>query len=974
MKFLFSAFLLLSTLSIQAQQAVVKRDTSAGYAYEYVENDPMKVRRYVLNNGLTVYLSPNRTEPRIYSCIAVRAGSKNDPRRNTGLAHYLEHMLFKGTDRYGSLDYPKESIYLGKIDTLYEKYNQEKDPARRKKIYRMIDSVSQIAAGYAIANEYDKMMQHIGATGTNAFTSFDETVYINEIPSNHFDEWLQIEAERFRKPILRLFHTELEAVYEEKNISLDSDDDKVYEALFAKLFPNHTYGIQTTIGTVEHLKNPSLKAIRDYFNKYYVPNNMAVVLAGNLDYDQTIAKVDKAWSAFARIPVEPLEFPEPKTDTIPETVDVFGPESPYVALAYRLPAPKGKDRLTMQVLQELLFNGKSGLLDQNLNKKQRVLDSDASVFNMHDASVLFLSAAPGAGQSLEEVRELLLAQIDSLRKGKFSDVLLQAITLNLETQKIRAMESNASRAFEMVDAFVKETPWVDKVGESQSITKVSRNDVVLFVRKYLKKDYVVVNKREGADTKIEKIEKPEITPVPVNRDAMSHFAKDIYDNEIPEMKTGFADFDKKLKAENLRPGVDWMYVENKQNTLFKLQYVFEFGAMSDPRLALAIEYLKLAGTPNLSSEQLGMELYRLATDMNLMVGPYTTVLQMTGPQASLERAISTLEHLLTQTQKNKTVLKNLIGQTLQERENLLMNKYAISNALRNYALYGEKNPSNSGLSNKKLRKTKPAALVDLLQSLEAQPHTVLYYGADKPEQVKALLTKYHNTAVVPSARFVNRTFEPRPVAAAEVLFTEFDMVQAEIYWTKSLPQADSSQIAVMKLFNEYFDGNMSSIVFQTIRESKALAYSCFARYTLPENRIEMPRITAYVGTQSDKLDSAIYAMNSLLRELPKSERLFESSLSSMRSSLASFRVKDAELASYRLGLNRMGLKSDWRKTVYEKLNRLSYEDIQRFHQSTFAGNSPFLLTVVGSSKSIPREKLSKYGSFREVSKKALFGF
>ena len=260
----FIALLAIVSVTLFAQKAEIKEDKN-GNEYTTYNNDPSNSRWYTLSNGLTVILAENSAKPRVQTLIATKAGSSSDPADNTGLAHYLEHMLFKGTEKYGSLDFKKEKVYLDQIDALYEKYNQTKDEAKRFEIYKEIDRVSGEAAKYAIANEYDKMLQGIGAQGTNAFTSFERTVYVNDVPSNQLSTWIDIEAERFRNPILRLFHTELEAVYEEKNRTLDNDGRQVYENLLASSFPNHNYGRQTTIGTIEHLKNPSLVKIRDYY-------------------------------------------------------------------------------------------------------------------------------------------------------------------------------------------------------------------------------------------------------------------------------------------------------------------------------------------------------------------------------------------------------------------------------------------------------------------------------------------------------------------------------------------------------------------------------------------------------------------------------------------------------------------------------------------------------------------------------------
>ena len=262
---------LLVSLSSFAQSFTTKKLTDKnGYSYETVEGDPLKARIYTLKNGLKVYLSVYKDEPRIQTYVAIKAGSKSDPADATGLAHYLEHILFKGTSKIGSSDWETESKLLTDIEALYETYRGTKDSVERVAIYHQIDSVSGVAATYAIANEYDKLMSNVGASGTNAYTFFEQTVYINDIPANQLNKWVEIEAERFGEVVPRLFHTELEAVYEEKNRGVDSDRRKVWESLLEGMFQKHQYGTQTTIGTVEHLQNPSITEIKKYFYKYYV--------------------------------------------------------------------------------------------------------------------------------------------------------------------------------------------------------------------------------------------------------------------------------------------------------------------------------------------------------------------------------------------------------------------------------------------------------------------------------------------------------------------------------------------------------------------------------------------------------------------------------------------------------------------------------------------------------------------------------
>ena len=253
------------------------------YKYETVAGDPLNTRIYTLDNGLKVYMSVNKEAPRIQTYIAVKVGGKNDPAETTGLAHYFEHLMFKGTQQFGTSDYAAEKPMLDEIENLFEVYRKTADEAERAAIYRRIDSISYEASKIAIPNEYDKLMSAIGANGTNAFTSQDMTVYVEDIPSNQIDNWAKIQADRFKNPVIRGFHTELETIYEEKNMSLTQDSRKVWEAMDAALFPNHPYGTQTVLGTQEHLKNPSITNVRNYHKTYYVPNNMAVCVSGDFE-------------------------------------------------------------------------------------------------------------------------------------------------------------------------------------------------------------------------------------------------------------------------------------------------------------------------------------------------------------------------------------------------------------------------------------------------------------------------------------------------------------------------------------------------------------------------------------------------------------------------------------------------------------------------------------------------------------------
>ena len=364
---LFTIIVLTFSCTTPAEEGfVTKTAEEGGYTYEYVTHDPMKARIYTLDNGLKVYLSVYKNEPRVHSFIAVKAGGKNDPADNTGLAHYLEHMMFKGTDKFGTSDWEHEKPLLDSIENMFNHYATLTSADDRKDYYAQIDMVSNEAAKYAIANEYDKMISSLGGKGLNAYTTEDRTVYTSDIPSNQLGKFIEIEGDRFSKIVNRLFHTELEAVYEEKNRSLDNDFWKAYEALYSALFTRHQYGTQTVIGTIEHLKNPSITEIKKYFYNNYAPNNVAICISGDLDPTATIKMIDTYFGKWQ--PVERKEWVKIEEDPITEPIvkEVYGPDAERLTMGFRFDGRNSEDYLKMEIVDMLLNNSEAGLIDLNL--------------------------------------------------------------------------------------------------------------------------------------------------------------------------------------------------------------------------------------------------------------------------------------------------------------------------------------------------------------------------------------------------------------------------------------------------------------------------------------------------------------------------------------------------------------------------------------------------------------------------------
>ncbi len=974
MKQIGLSLLLLFTFSLQAQvyYGTTGVNKHGKYTYSVVSNDPTKTRWYVLPNGLTVLLSVNKDQPRVQTLVATKAGSKNDPSDNTGLAHYLEHMLFKGTDKYGTQDYAKEKVYLDQIDALYELYNKTTDETKRRGIYRQIDSISGLASGYSIANEFDKMCQGIGAQGTNAFTSVEQTVYINDIPSNRIHQWLEIEAERYRNPVLRLFHTELEAVYEEKNISLDNDIEEAYEKLYASLFRLHPYGTQTTIGTVEHLKNPSLIKIREYFNTYYVPNNMAIIMVGDFVPEDVIEMIDKHFSYMKTKMLPPFSFKQEYPRGRPDSITVVGPDAASVMMAWRFDGVSSKDALMVRLVDLILNNSKAGLIDLSLVKEQKVLSAGSSPDFMKDYSVHMMTGKPKEGQSLEEVRDLLLAQIGKIKRGEFDEELLKGIIANNMVEEINNFDNNQGVAFTLLDAFVTDRKWKDVLNTNYLMSKITKKEIIDFVNEYYTNGYSIVYKRTGEDTKQNKIEKPEITEVSLNRDKTSQFVTDILEEETDSIHPVYINFEKELERGKIGKA-DFLYKKNDKNQLFTLYYVVDMGKLNNKKLPFALEYLQYIGTDKYTASELSMKFYKLACNFGISAGEKRSYVYLSGPQQNFSEALSLFEELLANAKPDPAILKDYTSRILKSRADAKLNKRAVSSALSTYALYGKVNPRTYTLSNAELQAMNAGELVSMIKNLCSYKHQIMYFGPEEKKNIETALTLKHKLPSEFLATPPAYEFKPMQYTSNTVYFTHFEMVQAEINWRSGAQSFDINKTPTIKAFNEYFGGGMSSVVFQEIRESRALAYSTYAVYNQASEKGKFDILLAYVGTQADKLNDAITAMNELLNNMPANEESFNQAKQSILSGIEAERIIKGDVFFSYLSALDMGITYDYRKMVYDAIQKITFADIKAFQEQNVKGRQ-WAIAIVGSKDKISQEDLKKYGQLKVLTLEEIFGY
>ncbi len=945
------------------------------YTYESIEGDPLGTRIYTLENGMKVYISVNKEAPRIQTQIAVRAGSKNDPSDATGLAHYLEHMLFKGGHDIGTSNWEEEKVLLDKISDLYEQQRDAEDEAEKELIYKKIDSVSYEASKLAIPNEYDKMVSSLGAKGTNAFTSYEMTVYINDIPSNELEKWLKLESERFRYLVLRLFHTELETVYEEFNRGQDNDRSKVYKKMDSLMFLKHNYGPQTTIGKGEHLKNPSMEKIHEYFNTNYVPNNMAIILAGDVDPEQAMDQITAYFgeSQPKEVPSYTYE-PEPPIDEV-RAHTVYGPLGEYVQMGYRLGGSDTKDPLYAQLLSTLLNNGQAGLIDLNLIQKQKVLEAYAFDSELKDYSKFMMYGKPKEGQSLEEVRDLLLGELNKVRAGDFEDWMLTASANNLRLNKKRGQEQNWSRAFGLMDAFIKGKEYADVVAEDDRIAAISKEDFVKWVNeKFNENNYVIVYKKSGTDKSLHKVSKPQITPIEINRDVQSDFAMAFDSMASKRLDPLWVDYSKVLSQEKLQDGLTFSYGKNEVNDLFTLYYVLEMGKLNDPKLEMAVNYLPYLGTEKYSVEDLKKEFFKLGLQYDVFASGNRIYVYCSGLDESMAKGLELFEHLLNNAVPNEEALGELVKDEIKQRSDKKKEKgYIHGRAMTAFAKQGPKNSFNDVVSNEDLAKMDAQELVDILKSMTSYEHHVYYYGQRSAEDVKKVISEKHQVADELKSYPAEREYPELDQNSDQVYFVDYDMVQTEIRLISKDEDFNKELWPYALIFNEYFGSGLSSIIFQEIREAKGLAYSAYSAYSMANEAGKPSYVQAYVGTQRDKLTEALVVLLDLMNNMPQAPDQFEDAKAAALKKIESDRIVGRNVFFNYLDLKRRGIDYDVRKEQYEAIQNMTLESLNTFFAEHIKGKK-FSFLVIGNKAEMDMESLEKLGPVQELSLEELFGY
>jgi len=930
--------------------------------------DATRTTVHRLPNGLTVYLSPNHEVPRIAAQIAVRAGSKMDPAEATGLAHYLEHMNFKGTSAVGTLDYAKEKPHLDRITELYEEHFRATDPAQRARLYREIDQENMAAARYEIPNEISKIYRRLGAKGLNAFTSNEETVYIVDLPANRAEAWAKLESERFSHPVFRLFQNELEVVYEEKNRSLDNLERPLDEALNKQLYKRHPYGTQTTIGTIEHLKNPSLARMYEFFNRYYHPNNMAIILSGDFDRDGMLRLVTRYFGSWRpqALPA-PLAWPLPKPQGR-EFVEVKHEGEEKAVIAWPTVPRLHPDADALRVMDMLMDNSVAGLVNLDLVQAQKVKAAGSELSFYNEAGDWGLWAVPKQGQKLEEAESLLMGEAAKLKAGGFSEDDLRAVITNYEIAEKAKLESNEARASEMADSFVHFEPWSVTAGRLDRLRRVTKADVVRVANLYLGSGRVAAFRR-NAKPDIPDIAKPGFSKVEIDPSRESPFAKELLALPARPLEPRWLEAGRDYTLTPLPSGRLYA-AKNPFNDLFELTWVFERGRRQERGLCAALDLLELSGAGALGAEEFKKKLFGLGTSLSYSCGEWRASVSLAGLDGNLWPSLQLMNERFASPDIEPDMLARLVAVQIGAHADAKKDRGAVYAALGDYARLGRQSPVLNDLSDAELRALKTADLRRLMRGFMAWRRRTTYIGNREPAEIAKLLDepgrRYRSIPARPPLRY-QKPAQPR------VLFTHRGMVQSLVGLFAADGILDLDHVVDASFYDNYVGGGMNSVIFQEVREARSLAYSAGGGYAFGGRKGDDNLVYGALGCQADKTMDAAALLRGLVQSPPWSEPRFLDASKALEERYRGNPIPFRSIPGALLDWEDQGITGgDPRPQRFAKVLKYQLEDLKAF--ARHLKDRTMTIYVLGDRDRAGLDGLKRLGGFEEKSLDQIFPY
>ncbi|MBR7024074.1 MAG: insulinase family protein [Bacteroidales bacterium] len=940
-----------------------------GTTIAFAQQDDLKTKTFHLDNGLKVVMCEDHSQPEIYGAVYVHAGSKNDPVDATGMAHYFEHIMFKGTDRIGTTNWEAEKVFLDSIDLMYDRLHETSDVTERQAIHQKINVLSQKSADYAIPNEVDVILTQMGGKSLNAGTAYDQTMYYNIFPSNQLSKWMDVYVERFRNPVFRLFQSELETVYEEKNMYGDSPITAFQEYLFRETFGEHPYG-RPIIGYTEHLKNPQTSKMREFYNTYYVANNMTLILVGDFDIEATeplVAEKFGTWRS-GELPKEP-DYTLPTFDG-PTVKEVKMTPIKMGAIVFPGVKTSDPDMLPLTLACMVFANGETGLMDK-LMKDGDIMAAMLAPLSLEDHGANLIFYIPKLlGQSHEKAEALVFDCLEQLKKGEFSDDLFEAMRMSMLMVRLKETESFRSLTNLFLGLEMSGQTYEEYIDETERLKTITKAEVVAIANKYFGNDYLDVRSKMGFPAK-DKVDKPTWKPIEAkNTEAKSDFAKAIETQQVPEVEPQVIRFGEDVEITEVNNSFKLFSTINPRNDIFDLRVNFNYGTSNDPDLDRAVQYLQMQGTKTQSPEEFALQLQKLGASVDFYASENQFMIHMTGFDKDLNDIIALCSRKLQNPSNNEQYIQTLLE---SEQSTLKANRNDASTwaqAVREYALYGDQSTFLNHAPLKEWKKRSGEELLaEVAEAFKYDGHAT-YSGNTHPKLVVAMLNE-NNLVRANATKGIEKIRVEKKFAENQVLIASNKKFrQSNIYFHVPGEKLSDKDEAMASLFSKYFGTDMYSIIFQEIREFRSLGYTAYANYRYDNLERKPGHLSGFLGTQSDKTLDGMTAFKDLIVNMPVRMEKFNASKEALLKSRASDYFGFRDMPSIVQSWMKKGYDHDPRGEVTELIRKANFDDVQSFYTRMIKGR-PVVIMMSGNEKKIDKKELGKFGSVTKLKYKQI---
>ena len=935
----------------------------------------LQVKEFKLSNGMTVWLNEDHSQPKVFGAVVVKAGAKDCP--NTGIAHYFEHIMFKGTDRIGTVDYLAEKPWLDSISVQYDLLSQTQDEAERTKIQQHINELSLKAADYVIPNEFNRLISKYGGSSLNAGTGYDVTFYHNTFLPQYMEQWCWLNSERLITPVFRGFQGELENVYEEKNRASDGMAGDAMEKVMSAVFKTQPYAYPI-LGSTENLKNPRLSDMAAFYKKYYVASNMGLILCGDITPDSTLTTLLE--QTFGRVQTGPV--PERGYSPMPDIqegefceVKLPIPLISAEVLVFKAPTDFEPDADALDLANALLSNGKAGLIDSLMNEHKVMLGAAMSMA-FADAGGTAIIVIPKLLGKMKTAEARIMEQVQQVMDGNFSNEQLEALKQEMVMEAERNLETIGSRSELMVDVFSKGHSWQDVLDKINRIKQLTKADVIAAAKKYYGAHHITLQKKYGTPDK-ETLKQPGYKPIsPKNTDAKSAFAQQMEQIPVKEATIRTVDFEKDVTTKKLNDHVTLYYKENPVNDIFTFTLRYKDGTLHTPKLAVLAPYLNALGTDSLKKQQLEQAWQRIGTTMEVAQGDVNFSINLTGPDYQLKPALQLLAHFLRAAKGDDDALDEARDADKVDRKSFGKQKDGVLAPMLQRVAYGSKSTYLTQLSKKEVKALKSDELLALFRELQQYDCELFYCGRQPVEVVAA--ESQHTLPLAQCTKTKADTFRPLQQYSEPTVFF-YDVPKSRQNFVVSYDGISAlptfEERTKLSLWEEYFAGGMSSVLFQNVREFRSLAYSTGGksiRTSVAQHPQEPMAFFTATGTQADKTLEAVATIDSLLRQLPMKEENLESARQSVLSDIQNDYPTFRGIAKYVANQCNNGYTADPNTEKARLLPAITAQDIVQFHQQHVGNNQSRVWIIIGDKKTTDLKALSCYGKIVELKKEDVY--